>query len=87
MLLQKIHKRGGYKTHFPVNKNTMNITLPCLTLKQLIRQKKRWSKGGLGEMNPGMVVALFSFLTGIILLIGHCRSVLMLLVLGKILTD
>jgi len=70
MLLQKIHKTGNYKTHFPVNKDTMNITLPCLTLKQLIRQKKRWSKGGLGEPNMGMLVGLFSFLTGIILLFG-----------------
>jgi len=70
MLLQKIHKTGKYKTYFPVNKDNMNITLPCLNIRQLIRQKKRWSKGGLGEINPGMIIGLFSFLTGFILLFG-----------------
>jgi len=90
MLLQKIHKTGRYKTYFPVNKNTMNITLPCLTLKQLIRQKKRWSKGGLGEINPGMIVGLFSFLTGFVLLFGWlftCWQSYIALVLVKTLTD
>jgi len=90
MLLQKIHKTGKYKTFFPVNKEMMNITLPCLTLKQLIRQKKRWSKGGLGEPNPGMIAGLFSFLTGFILLLGWLfigwQSYL-LLVLAKIIMD
>lgn len=90
MLLQKIHKTGKYKTYFPVNKNTMNVTLPCLTLKQLIRQKKRWSKGGLGEINPGMLVGLFSILTGIILLFGWLFTgwqSYLILVLVKTVTD
>jgi len=90
MLLQKIHKTGKYKTYFPVNKDTMNVTLPCLTLKQLIRQKKRWSKGGLGEINPGMIVGLFSILTGIVLLFSWLfvgwQSYLILF-LAKIITD
>jgi cellulose synthase/poly-beta-1,6-N-acetylglucosamine synthase-like glycosyltransferase len=90
MLLQKIHKNGGYKTCFPVNKNTVNITLPCLTLKQLVRQKKRWSKGGLGELNPGMAVGLFSFLTGIVLLFSWLFvswQSYIVLVLAKTITD
>jgi cellulose synthase/poly-beta-1,6-N-acetylglucosamine synthase-like glycosyltransferase len=90
MLLQKIHKSGKYKTFFPVNKNTRNITLPCLTVRQLIRQKKRWAKGGLGEPNPGMIVGLFSFLTGLILLFGWLfigwKSYLLLL-LAKMISD
>lgn len=90
MLLQKIHKTGKYKTHFPVNRDNMNITLPCLTLKQLIRQKKRWSKGGLGELNPGMIVGGFSFLTGLVLLFGWIFvswQTYLLFVLIKVLTD
>jgi len=90
MLLQKIHKKGNYKTYFPVNKNTMNKTLPCLTFKQLIRQKKRWSKGGLGELNPGMAVGLFSFLTGIVLLFSWLFvswQSYAVLVLAKTITD
>jgi cellulose synthase/poly-beta-1,6-N-acetylglucosamine synthase-like glycosyltransferase len=70
MLLQKIHKTGGYKTSFPVNDDTKNITLPCLSLKQLFRQKKRWAAGGMGELNFGILVGAFSWLTGAVILSG-----------------
>lgn len=70
MLLQKIHKDGGYKTKFPVNDDTKNITLPCLTLTQLFRQKKRWAAGGMGELNYGMLIGLLGWVTGVIMLAG-----------------
>jgi cellulose synthase/poly-beta-1,6-N-acetylglucosamine synthase-like glycosyltransferase len=71
MLLQKIHKDTAYKTtRFPVDDSTKNITLPCLTLKQLFRQKKRWAIGGMGEFNFGIVVGIFSWLTGAVILTG-----------------
>lgn len=70
MLLQKIHKDGGYKTRFPVNNNTKNITLPCLTLTQLIRQKKRWAAGGIGEFNMGILIGALGWLTAIVMLAG-----------------
>lgn len=69
MLLQKIHKIG-YKTSFPVNDDTKNITLPCLSVKQLLRQKKRWAAGGIGELNFGILVGAFSWLTGAVILSG-----------------
>lgn len=69
MLLQKIHK-AGYKTKFPVNDDTKNITLPCLTLTQLFRQKKRWAAGGMGELNLGMFIGLLGWLTGAVILSG-----------------
>jgi cellulose synthase/poly-beta-1,6-N-acetylglucosamine synthase-like glycosyltransferase len=71
MLLQKIHKESGYKkTGFPVDDKTKNITLPCLNLTQLFRQKKRWAVGGMGELNFGILVGLFSWLTGAVILTG-----------------
>jgi cellulose synthase/poly-beta-1,6-N-acetylglucosamine synthase-like glycosyltransferase len=71
MLLQKIHKESGYKkTRFPVDDKTKNITLPCLNLTQLFRQKKRWAMGGMGELNFGILVGLFSWLTGAVILTG-----------------
>jgi cellulose synthase/poly-beta-1,6-N-acetylglucosamine synthase-like glycosyltransferase len=70
MLLQKIHKETSYKTKFPVNNDTKNTTLPCLTLTQLLRQKKRWAAGGMGELNFGMLVGLFSWLTGAVIISG-----------------
>jgi cellulose synthase/poly-beta-1,6-N-acetylglucosamine synthase-like glycosyltransferase len=69
ILLQKIHK-SGCKTKFPVNDDTKNITLPCLTIKQLLSQKKRWAAGGMGAMNFGMLIGLFSWLTGAVILSG-----------------
>jgi len=70
MLLQQIYKKTSYKTKFPINDDTKNVTLPCSTLKQLIRQKKRWAAGGIGELNFGMLVGLFSWLTGAVILSG-----------------
>lgn len=71
MLLQKIHKDTSYKkTKFPVNVDTKNVTLPCLTVRQLLRQKKRWAAGGMGELNFGMLIGAFSWLTGILILTG-----------------
>lgn len=71
MLLQKIHKSTEYKkTHFPVDDDTKNITLPCPDLTTLFRQKKRWAMGGMGEFNLGIVVGMFSWLMGAVILTG-----------------
>lgn len=71
LLLQKIHKDSGYKhTVFPLDDDTKNITLPCLNLTQLFRQKKRWAMGGMGEFNFGIIIGLFSWLTGAVILSG-----------------
>jgi 1,2-diacylglycerol 3-beta-glucosyltransferase len=91
MLLQKIHKNSGFsETRFPVNNETKNITLPCMDLKHLFSQKKRWAAGGMGEFNFGIVVGAFSWLTGVIVLSGwtflNIETYLFFL-LAKLLTD
>lgn len=71
LLLQKINKDSSYKrTVFPVDNDTKNVTLPCLNLTQLFRQKKRWATGGMGEFNFGIVVGVLSWLTGAVILTG-----------------
>lgn len=71
MLLQKIHKDSSFKkTAFPVDDETKNITLPCLNLTQLFRQKKRWALGGMGKFNMGIVVGILSWLNGAVILSG-----------------
>lgn len=71
LLLQKIHKDSSYKkTVFPLDDETKNITLPCLNLTQLLRQKKRWALGGMGEFNFGIVIGGLSWLTGAVILTG-----------------
>lgn len=91
MLLQKIHKDTKYKkTFFPVNGETKNITLPCLNLTQLLRQKKRWAAGGMGELNFGILVGAISWVMGVILLTGWVYldfQVYLSFVIGKLLVD
>lgn len=71
LLLQKIHKDSDHKhTIFPLDDDTKNITLPCSDLTTLFRQKKRWAMGGIGEFNFGIVIGLFSWLTGAVILTG-----------------
>lgn len=89
LLLHKIHEKG-YKTKFPVNDDTKNITLPCLTLSQLFRQKKRWAMGGLGVINMGMFIGLLGWLTGSVLLTGWAYmdiNIYMAVVISKLVTD
>jgi cellulose synthase/poly-beta-1,6-N-acetylglucosamine synthase-like glycosyltransferase len=69
-LLQAIHKKTSYTTRFPLNKNTVNVTLPCPDFKSLIRQKKRWASGGLGEFNLGIVIGALSWIAALIMLTG-----------------
>lgn len=91
MLLQKIHKDTKYKkTFFPVNNDTKNITLPCLNLTQLLRQKKRWAAGGMGELNFGMLVGALSWITGVVILSGWTYldlQVYLTFVLSKLFID
>ncbi|MEO8513179.1 MAG: glycosyltransferase [Ignavibacteria bacterium] len=71
LLLQKIHKDSKYKrTQFPLDDDTKNITLPCSDLTTLFRQKKRWAMGGMGVFNFGIVVGMFSWLSGAVILSG-----------------
>lgn len=89
LLLHKIHEQG-YKTKFPVNNDTKNITLPCLSFPQLFRQKKRWAMGGLGVVNMGMFIGLLGWLTGAVLLTGWAYMDLktyLAVVFSKIVTD
>lgn len=89
LLLHKIHQKG-YKTKFPVNNDTKNITLPCLTLSQLFRQKKRWAMGGLGVINMGMFIGLLGWLTGAVLLTGWAYmdiNTYVAVVFSKLVTD
>jgi len=90
MLLQNISKKTSYKTKFPVNNDTKNITLPCLTLKQLSGQKKRWAAGGLGAPNWGVLVGIFSWIAGAVLLSGWaylCWQTYLAFLIIKLISD
>lgn len=91
MLLQKIHRNSSYKkTKFPIDSNTVNITLPCQSIKQLFRQKKRWALGGMDAFNLGIVIGILSWLYGAVILFGWLflpLNIYLMLFASKLLSD
>ncbi len=61
MLLQTIKNETNWQTKFPVNNSCLNWTLPCSSFKELYRQKKRWTKGGLDAKWPGISAGILAW--------------------------
>lgn len=74
MLLQTIKKKTDWKTKFPVNFDALNYTLPSMTVKELYRQKKRWTKGGLDAKTAGIIVGAMAWLSGAVIFFGWMIS-------------
>lgn len=68
-LLRAIYKLNKYKILFPLEEDAMVTSIPCTSFKQLYRQKKRWSIGGLGVPVRGFLIMLWGFLTHICILL------------------
>lgn len=64
-LLFAIYKLNKYKIIYPLDVNAHVVSLPCSTLKELYRQKKRWGVGGLKSPLRGYLVMTSGFLTHI----------------------
>jgi cellulose synthase/poly-beta-1,6-N-acetylglucosamine synthase-like glycosyltransferase len=60
-LLNAIWKLGKYKIIAPLDKDALVTSLPCRSLKELFRQKKRWAVGGIGVPIPGYLLFIFGF--------------------------
>ncbi len=90
MLLQTIKRKTKWKTKFPVNTNTLNDTLPCLTFGELYRQKKRWGRGGLDINWFGYLVGLIGWCTAGVTLFGWLfvgLKLYLIFVFGKLIID
>lgn len=68
-LLQAIYKLNKYKIIFPLDKNALIISQPCRNLKELYKQKKRWSVGGLDIPLRGYPIMACGFLANLGLLL------------------
>ncbi len=68
-LLWAIFKLNKYKILYPLNVKTLITSLPCKTFKELYRQKKRWSVGGLDVPPRGFLVLAWGFFTNLAVLI------------------
>jgi len=61
-LFQAIVKSGKWDYSYPIAPELLVISKPCRTLKELVRQKHRWGKGGLDMTLPGFLVMGIGFL-------------------------
>jgi cellulose synthase/poly-beta-1,6-N-acetylglucosamine synthase-like glycosyltransferase len=68
-LLRAIYCLGKYRIIFPLNKNALVTSLPCINLSELFQQKKRWGVGGLAAPLHGFVIMLFGYIVDLCILL------------------
>jgi cellulose synthase/poly-beta-1,6-N-acetylglucosamine synthase-like glycosyltransferase len=89
LLLNSIQKLKKYKAIYPLDKNSLVITKPASSFRELFNQKKRWAVGGIDTPPIGTGLMLLSFLTNLIVLltIFFFSSTALYLVIFKIAID
>lgn len=68
-LLRAIYLLGKYRVIFPLDKNALVTSLPCVDLKELFLQKKRWGVGGLAVPFRGFIIMSFGFIVNLCVLL------------------
>jgi len=53
---------SGARTIYPCGAGTGNITMPCATLGEVVRQKQRWARGGVENTLPGYTIFTIALL-------------------------
>nr|MCU0407284.1 glycosyltransferase [Ignavibacteriaceae bacterium] len=69
LLLNAIHKLKKFKVIYPLNRDSLVISKPALSLVDLFNQKKRWAVGGIDTPPIGIGLMFWSFLTNLFLLL------------------
>lgn len=69
LLLNSIHRLGKYKAIYPINKDSLVISKPALSLREIFNQKKRWAVGGIDAPPLGTGLMLWAFLTNLFILL------------------
>lgn len=64
-LLNAVWKLRKYRIIAPLDKDALVTSLPCRTILELFRQKKRWAVGGIGVPIPGYLLFIFGFITNL----------------------
>ncbi|GAB4300910.1 MAG: glycosyltransferase [Ignavibacteriaceae bacterium] len=68
-MLNAIHKLGKYKIIMPLDKESLVVSKPCSSVRELFHQKKRWAVGGLRVPFRGYVVMFWGFTTNLLVLL------------------
>lgn len=69
LLLNAVDKLKKYKLIYPLDKNSLVISKPASSIRELFSQKKRWAVGGIDTPPLGLALMLWSFLTNLFLLL------------------
>lgn len=64
-LLNAMEKLGKYKFIFPINRDSLVLSLPCPDFKSIYRQKKRWIVGGIKLPFYGYLLGLNTWLAAL----------------------
>ena len=65
LLLNSIHQLKKYKLIYPLNPDSLVISKPASSLKELLNQKKRWAVGGKDAPPFGILLMMWAFLTNL----------------------
>lgn len=69
-LMRKINSSKKFIIKFPLSKNALVNTLPCINLKELFSQKRRWFRGGTGINFLGYITGVELYSMNLILVAG-----------------
>lgn len=89
MLLHGISGLKNYKIIYPLVKESLVISKPCIGLKDLISQKKRWGRGGIVAPAGGFLIMGIAFISNLLVLLTPLffSSVWLYLAVFKIIVD
>ena len=89
-LMQAVQKLNKGRIIFPLFPENYVTTAPCKDFSDLMRQKKRWLRGGFGINILGYIIGILMYLINIIFLAGYLFlpfGIYLLLVAVKFLSD
>jgi cellulose synthase/poly-beta-1,6-N-acetylglucosamine synthase-like glycosyltransferase len=69
LLLNSIHKLKKYEVVYPLDINSLIISKPASSFRELFNQKKRWAIGGIDTPPMGIGLIIWSFLTNFFILL------------------
>jgi cellulose synthase/poly-beta-1,6-N-acetylglucosamine synthase-like glycosyltransferase len=69
MLLHGISGLKKYKIIYPLLKESLVVSKPCTGLRELLIQKKRWSRGGLVAPVGGFLIMGIAFISNLLVLL------------------
>ena len=69
LLLNSIHKLKKYEVVYPLDINSLIVSKPATSLRELFNQKKRWAIGGIDTPPIGIGLMFWSFLSNLFILL------------------